>query len=46
VDEALLAHPDVAQASAFAVPHLTPGEDLSVLTTYRIALLPRWYSRM
>ena len=29
VDEALLAHPDVAQAVAFAVPHPKLGEDLA-----------------
>lgn len=29
VDEALLAHPDVAQAVAFAVPHPSLGEDLA-----------------
>ena len=29
VDEALLDHPDVAQAVAFAVPHPTLGEDLA-----------------
>ena len=29
VDEALLAHPDVAQAVAFAVPHERLGEDLA-----------------
>ncbi len=29
VDEALLAHPDVAQAIAFAVPHPRLGEDLA-----------------
>ncbi len=29
VDEALLEHPDVAQASAFAVPHPSLGEDLA-----------------
>jgi acyl-CoA synthetase (AMP-forming)/AMP-acid ligase II/acyl carrier protein len=29
VDEALLEHPDVAQATAFAVPHASLGEDLA-----------------
>ena len=29
IDEALLAHPDVAQAVAFAVPHPTLGEDVA-----------------
>jgi oxalate---CoA ligase len=29
IDEALLTHPDVAQAMAFAVPHATLGEDIA-----------------
>ncbi len=29
VDEALLAHPDVVEAAAFAVPHRTLGDDLA-----------------
>jgi len=29
IDEVLLEHPDVAQAVAFAVPHITLGEDLA-----------------
>ncbi|MEO8494655.1 MAG: AMP-binding protein, partial [Planctomycetota bacterium] len=29
IDEVLLAHPDIAQALAFAVPHPTLGEDLA-----------------
>lgn len=35
IDEALLAHPDVAQAVAFAVPHPTLGEDVAA------AVVPR-----
>jgi hypothetical protein len=30
IDEAILAHPEVAQALAFAVPHETLGEDIAV----------------
>ena len=35
VDEALLEHPDVAQAVAFAVPHATLGEDLAAAVVAR-----------
>lgn len=35
VDEALLEHPDVAQAVAFGVPHPTLGEDLSAAVVLR-----------
>ncbi|MEZ4660085.1 MAG: AMP-binding protein [Caldilineaceae bacterium] len=35
VDEALLDHPDVAQAVAFAVPHPTLGEDLAAAVVLR-----------
>jgi len=35
VDEALLDHPDVAQAVAFAVPHRTLGEDLAAAVILR-----------
>jgi oxalate---CoA ligase len=35
VDEALLDHPAVAQATAFAVPHATLGEDLAAAVVLR-----------
>lgn len=35
VDEALLEHPDVLQAVAFAVPHSTLGEDLAAAVVLR-----------
>jgi acyl-CoA synthetase (AMP-forming)/AMP-acid ligase II len=35
IDEALLEHPSVAQAAAFAVPHPTLGEDLVVAVVLR-----------
>ncbi len=35
IDDALLEHPDVAQAVAFAVPHLTLGEDLAAAVVLR-----------
>jgi acyl-CoA synthetase (AMP-forming)/AMP-acid ligase II len=35
IDEALLSHPAVAQAAAFAVPHATLGEDLAAVVTLR-----------
>ena len=35
IDEALLEHPDVAQAVAFAVPHPTLGEDLAAAVVLR-----------
>lgn len=35
VDEALLEHPDVAQAAAFAAPHPTLGEDLVAAVVLR-----------
>lgn len=35
IDEALLEHPDVAQAVAFAVPHPTLGEDLAAAVVMR-----------
>ena len=35
VDEALLDHPDVAQAVAFAMPHPTLGEDLAAAVVLR-----------
>ena len=35
VDEALLEHPSVAQATAFAVPHATLGEDLAAAVILR-----------
>ena len=35
IDEALLEHPDVAQAVAFAVPHRTLGEDLVAAVVLR-----------
>lgn len=35
VDEALLEHPDVAQATAFAVPHASLGEDLAAAVVLR-----------
>lgn len=35
VDEALLEHPAVAQATAFAVPHATLGEDLAAAVVLR-----------
>ena len=42
IDEALLAHPEVAQAVAFAVPHPSLGEDVAaaVVLTAGSALLP------
>lgn len=36
VDDALLAHPDVAEAAAFGVPHATFGEDVAAA----VALVP------
>ncbi len=36
VDEALLEHPAVAQATAFAVPHATLGEDLAAAVVLRV----------
>jgi acyl-CoA synthetase (AMP-forming)/AMP-acid ligase II/thioesterase domain-containing protein/acyl carrier protein len=35
IDEALLTHPDVAQAIAFAVPHATLGEDVAAAVVAR-----------
>lgn len=35
IDEALLSHPAVAQAAAYAVPHATLGEDLAAVVTLR-----------
>ena len=35
VDEALLDHPAVAQATAFAVPHATLGEDMAAVVVLR-----------
>jgi acyl-CoA synthetase (AMP-forming)/AMP-acid ligase II/thioesterase domain-containing protein/acyl carrier protein len=35
VDEALLAHPDVAEAAAFGVPHPRLGEDLAAVVVAR-----------
>lgn len=35
IDEALLEHPAVAQAVAFAVPHVTLGEDISAAVVLR-----------
>jgi len=35
IDEALLEHPSVAQAAAFAVPHPSLGEDLAVAVVLR-----------
>jgi acyl-CoA synthetase (AMP-forming)/AMP-acid ligase II/acyl carrier protein len=35
IDEALLAHPDVEQAVAFALPHPTLGEDLAAAVVLR-----------
>jgi hypothetical protein len=35
IDEALLEHPDIAQAAAFAVPHATLGEDLAAAVVLR-----------
>lgn len=35
IDEALLGHPDVAQALAFAVPHATLGEDVAAAVVLR-----------
>lgn len=35
IDEALLDHPDIAQAAAFAVPHATLGEDLAAAVVMR-----------
>ena len=35
IDEALLEHPDIAQAVAFAVPHATLGEDLAAAVVLR-----------
>ncbi|MEN9726792.1 MAG: hypothetical protein RL434_1158 [Pseudomonadota bacterium] len=35
IDEALLSHPAVAQAAAYAVPHPTLGEDLAAVVTLR-----------
>src|SRR4051812_12480745 len=35
VDEALLEHPDVEQAVAFAVPHATLGEDVAAAVVLR-----------
>jgi acyl-CoA synthetase (AMP-forming)/AMP-acid ligase II len=35
IDEALLEHPDIAQAVAFAVPHPTLGEDLAAAVVMR-----------
>ncbi|MCO5101797.1 MAG: AMP-binding protein [Burkholderiaceae bacterium] len=41
VDEALLGHPDVAQAAAFAVPHPSLGEDLAAVVVPRKGCSPR-----
>ncbi len=35
IDEALLTHPDVAQAMAFALPHATLGEDIGAAVVAR-----------
>src|SRR6185503_11362024 len=35
VDEALLKHPDISQAIAFAVPHSTLGEDIAAAVVMR-----------
>src|SRR5205085_644450 len=35
IDEALLAHPEVAQAVAFAVPHPTLGEEVAAAVVLR-----------
>jgi hypothetical protein len=40
VDEALLDHPDVVQAAAFAVPHATLGEDLAAAVVCRPGASP------
>jgi aryl carrier-like protein len=40
VDEALLEHPDVAQATAFAVPHPSLGEDLAAAVVLRAGARP------
>lgn len=38
VDEALLDHPAVAQATAFAIPHATLGEDLVAAVIVRVGM--------
>ena len=41
VEEALLDHPEVAQAVAFAVPHISLGEDIVAAVTLRRVNLPQ-----
>ena len=41
VEEALLEHPEVAQAVAFAVPHVSLGEDVVAAVTFRRADHPQ-----
>jgi acyl-CoA synthetase (AMP-forming)/AMP-acid ligase II/aryl carrier-like protein len=40
VEEVLLEHPEVAQAIAFGVPHVSLGEDIVAAVTFRRASLP------
>jgi len=41
IEEALLDHPEVAEAVAFAVPHPSLGEDIVAAVTFRRADLPQ-----
>jgi acyl-CoA synthetase (AMP-forming)/AMP-acid ligase II/acyl carrier protein len=41
IEEALLDHPEVAEAVAFAVPHVSLGEDILAAVTFRRADLPQ-----